>query len=59
MQYPHIYAKLYICLKLSWILIVYGTDVCHLYWSRLLSGASGGAAYIFLPLLVAEIAEDK
>lgn len=46
-------------LQLSWLLIVFGTEVSHLYWSRLMSGASGGGAYIFLPLLVAEISEDK
>lgn len=30
-----------------------------MYLSRLLSGIAGGGAYIFVPLLVAEIAEDR
>lgn len=35
------------------------TDVYHLYTARLLTGMAGGGAYLFVPLLVAEISEDR
>ncbi|XP_055375842.1 uncharacterized protein LOC129608384 [Condylostylus longicornis] len=43
----------------SWILIIIGTNVTYLLWSRFLGGLAGGGAYVVVPLYVTEIAEDR
>lgn len=44
---------------MSWALIMMATNVYYLYAARFLTGIAGGGAYLFVPLLVSEIAEDR
>ncbi|GAB0098154.1 hypothetical protein DMENIID0001_138610 [Sergentomyia squamirostris] len=47
---PHVCAHL---------LIIFATDVVHLYISRCLSGLGCGALFVVLPIYVSEVSEDK
>ncbi|CAD7088661.1 unnamed protein product [Hermetia illucens] len=42
-----------------WLLIMFGTTPVHLYIARLLSGTSGGGAFIVIPIFVADISDNK
>lgn len=44
---------------MSWLLIIFATDVSYLYVSRVLAGMSGGGCYVIAPLLIADISEDR
>lgn len=44
---------------ISWLLILFGTNVYHLYISRLFAGLSAGAVFILIPIFVTEISEDR
>lgn len=39
--------------------MIYAQNVYYLYASRLLAGFVGGGVYVVIPLMVAEIAEDR
>lgn len=43
----------------SLLLILYAQNVYYLYASRFLSGFVGGAVFVVIPIMVAEIAEDR
>lgn len=45
--------------QISLMLIVYAQNVYYLYASRFLLGFVGGAVFVVIPLMVAEIAEDR
>lgn len=44
---------------MSYTLIIYAENPYYLYVSRFLMGFAGGAVYVVIPLMVAEIAEDR
>lgn len=44
---------------LGWLLIIYAQNPYYLYVSRFISGFSGSANYVILPVFVAEIADNK
>lgn len=44
---------------MSYTLIIYAQNVYYLYVSRFLMGFAGGALYVVIPLMTAEIAEDR
>ncbi|XP_031630517.1 facilitated trehalose transporter Tret1-like [Contarinia nasturtii] len=44
---------------ISYLLIIYAQNVYYLYASRFLSGFVGGAVFVVIPIMVAEIAEDR
>lgn len=46
-------------LLINWILIINARSVWYLYASRFLVGISGGGLFAVIPLLVAEISEDR
>lgn len=46
-------------MTISWCLIIYATSPVYLYAARMLCGFAGAGAFIFLPLFVAEISEDR
>lgn len=46
-------------LQISLMLIIYAQNVYYLYASRFLLGFVGGALSVIVPLMVAEIAEDR
>lgn len=41
------------------MLIIYAQNVYYLYASRFLLGFVGGAVFVVIPIMVAEIAEDR
>lgn len=45
--------------QLSWILIIFAQDAIFLYASRLLTGIAGGGGYVVIPIIVAEVSEDR
>lgn len=49
----------HLILQISWCLIIFATNSYHLHVARVLSGFSAGGIFIFIPLFVAEIAEDS
>lgn len=44
--------------QISFALLYFAMDVYYLYASRLISGISGGACFIVIPIYVSEIADD-
>ncbi|XP_055317544.1 facilitated trehalose transporter Tret1-like [Sitodiplosis mosellana] len=44
---------------ISYLLIVYAQNVYYLYASRFLVGFVGGAVFVVIPMMVAEISEDR
>ncbi|XP_031622892.1 facilitated trehalose transporter Tret1-like [Contarinia nasturtii] len=44
---------------ISWLLILYGQNVFHLYASRILSGFVGGGIFVIVPAFLSEIAVDR
>lgn len=50
----------FVCpLQISYLLIIYAQNVYYLYTSRFLTGFVGGAVFVVIPIMVAEIAEDR
>lgn len=47
------------CLQLGWILILYAQNPWYLYSARFISGFSGSLAFVAIPFLVAEVADDS
>lgn len=45
--------------QISYLLIIYAQNVYYLYTSRFLTGFVGGAVFVVIPIMVAEIAEDR
>lgn len=46
-------------IQISYLLIIYAQNVYFLLVSRFLSGYIGGVMFVVIPLMVAEIAEDR
>lgn len=46
-------------IQISFLLIIYAQNVYYLYVSRVLTGFVGGGLFVVIPLMVAEIAEDR
>lgn len=46
-------------IQISFLFIIYAQNVYYLYASRFLTGFVGGAVFVVIPIMVAEIAEDK
>lgn len=44
---------------LAWVMIAIATNPIYILASRLLSGVSGGALYVIIPLFTSEISDDK
>lgn len=44
--------------QISFALLFFATDVYFLYANRLISGISGGACFVVIPIYVSEIADD-
>lgn len=46
-------------LQISWILIIFATNVYELLVARFLAGFAGGGVFVLIPLYISEISEDK
>lgn len=44
---------------ISWTLILYARSSALILLSRFLSGLSGGALYVIIPLFTSELADDR
>ncbi|KAG4074992.1 hypothetical protein HA402_014571 [Bradysia odoriphaga] len=44
---------------LSWVLIIFAQNATFLYASRLLVGIVGGGVYVIVPVIIAEVTEDR
>lgn len=43
----------------GWLFVAYAENEYHLYLARILSGFAGGAAFVAVPIYIAEIAETR
>lgn len=46
-------------MQLSWIMILFATNVYYLYIARMAIGLAGSGAFFVIPVFVSEIADDK
>lgn len=42
-----------------WVTVIFAKEIGWLYFGRVVGGLAGGGMYIAVPLLVAEISDDK